>query len=327
VSAWLGTLQLAAVAAALFAGGGALGVALVHRPLVAGLRRAHPARRATAALALAGAPAAAALLGLALCLAPSLAVLLGLSADHCRTHPEHSHLCLAHPGFAPQPLLSLGLALGAGLAARAGVGAARAAARGRRWQARLAALPAATLGDARVLESESPFCFVSGLLRPRIFLSSAFVRGLSPAELSAALEHERAHARRRDALRLRLARAGAALLPRSLRNRLLAELELAGEEACDDAAARRLGDRLCVAEAILAAERLLAGRAAPPRAAAAGFGEAGVEARVRALLADPVERRRSGAAPLAWASLALLVLAAAEPLHHRTEHLLGLLLR
>lgn len=328
MSGWLGTLALAALAAGGFAAVTALGVSLAYPWLGRALRRAHPASRADAALAAALAPAALAGLALALCFAPSVLALVGLGADHCLRHAEHPHLCLIHHPFAATLPLSLGLAAAAGATAFGLGRAARREARARRWLARLdLASGAAVAPAARVVESDAAFCFTAGWVRPRIYLSSSFARALPPAQLAAALEHERAHARRRDALRLGLARALAwAHLP-AMRARILDDLALASEQACDEEAGRRLGDRLRVAEAILAAERALASAPPTPVLSASGFGQGSIAARVESLLAEPRRPSPGTLRRLLLASLLLSAPAAADPLHHATEHLLGVLLR
>lgn len=328
MTGWLGTLALAALAAGAFGALAAFGVFAGYPGLRRALHRSQPAARADAALAAALAPAAIAALGLALCFAPSALALAGLGADHCLGHAEHPHLCLIHHPFASPPLLSLAFGVGAGAAALGFARAALGEARTRRWVARLAAAPgAAFMPGVRLVESEAAFCFTAGWLRPRIHLSTAFARALAPAELTAALEHEAAHARRRDALRLRLARALAWTQLPGARARILGDLALACEQACDEEAARRLGDRLAVAEAILAAERALAGAPPAPVIAAPGFGAGSIAARVQSLVAEPASRAPGGLVPVVLATLALAAPAAAEPLHHATEHLLGLLLR
>lgn len=356
MSGRLGTLELAAFVAAL----GALATSLVaalawralRRPLARRLRAWHPARRARAALLVAVAPSLLPALLLALCLAPGVAGALGVGHDHCLAHGEHRHLCLIHPAASLGP--AAGALLLAGFAAWA-LGAGREALRVARARRTLAALRGVAPGgrlalagdpadlgddasaDLAVVGSERPFSLTVGLWRPRILLSAALVRALDPLALRVVIEHERAHARRRDALRMLVARLLSwPHLPR-LRRALLAELRLAAERACDEAAARRVGDRLRVAETIVAAERLLGAAPLPvarssplagsPLAGvlAPGFGEDAVPARVRALLAGEPAPPRPGTAWRFAAAGLLLALLLAEPLHHATEHLLALL--
>jgi beta-lactamase regulating signal transducer with metallopeptidase domain len=263
---------------------------------------------------------------LGLCLAPGVLGLLGLHADHCVQHPGHPHLCLVHPTamLTASSALLLGVLLV--LAAGGALAVALRATRTRRALAGLRNAPARCLAPGvRCIESEQAFSLTAGLGRGEIFVSSALASALAPAHLDAAIEHERAHARRRDGLR----RLAAQVLSRShlpaVRRRILAELELATEQACDEEAGRHLGDRLAVAEAILAAERLVAAAPAQRPGPLLAFGDSAVPARVHGLLADPAARP----GPAAWWMAGALVVVAAllvDPLHHATEHVLGHLL-
>ena len=58
-----------------------------------------------------------------------------------------------------------------------------------------------------VVQDERPLAFCCGLLRPRVFVSTGARQLLDEGELHAVLVHERHHARRRDPLRLLVARA------------------------------------------------------------------------------------------------------------------------
>jgi hypothetical protein len=110
-----------------------------------------------------------------------------------------------------------------------------------------------------------------------------------------------------------------------VRRELLAALALASERACDEAAAERTGDRLLVAETILAVERLHAGAAAP-RLLAASFGDGAVSARVESLLDEPAPPGDVRRAWLHAAAAAATAVALAGPFHHALEHLLGAVL-
>jgi Zn-dependent protease with chaperone function len=331
VTSSLATLALALLAGAGFALATSAALALAWPALRGILRRSHPAAAAGAALAAAVAPAALPLLLLALCFVPGLLGLAGLHADHCTHHPDHPHLCLVHATAqltGPLPgLLLLGGGLLLGGLARGGVRLARA----RRALAglRLGATGGLAPG-VRLVESDRPFSVTAGLGAGlggcEIYVSTALARALPPGQLEAVVAHERAHARRRDGLRRALARALSRIHLPGLRRRLLAELELAGERACDEEAGRQLGDRLRVAEAILAVERLLAGAPASAHPALLAFGGSSVAERVGGLLAAPPARPPRAATRLAASALLLAALLLADPLHHATEHLLGRLL-
>jgi hypothetical protein len=327
VTRWLGFLELATLAALGFGALAVCACAALWPLLRPRLRRWHPQRAARVALLMASAPAWAPALGLALCLAPGVLGGVGLGEDHCPHHGGHAHLCLHHPavaqGGAAAALLGTA-AIGSGLALLRGAGRL---ARARRSLAVLHQHASARLaGDARLLASAAPVSLSVGVLRPRVVVSQGLVDALPPAGLACVLAHERAHVRRRDALRALLASALSWPHPPRVRRALLDELRLASERACDEAAAAQAGDRLLVAETILAVEKLARRRAAGEAALACAFGESDVATRVEALLGDPVPVPRRSLAWAVAAALAALGLAAADPLHHATEHLLRTLL-
>jgi hypothetical protein len=328
VTRWLGFLELATLAALLFATLAVCASAALWPLLRRRLARWHPELAGWAAFLVATAPAWAPALGVALCLAPGVLGGAGLGEDHCTHHGDHPHLCLHHPavaqGGAAAALLG---AAGIGTAFQLLRGAGQLA-RARRVVAGLAGHdPAPFAADARLLANEAPVSLAVGILRPRIVVSQGLVAALAPAALACVLAHERAHARRRDALRALLARALSWPHPPRTRRALLDELRLAAERACDEVAAGQVRDRLLAAETILAVERL-SRQHAPAGAGALGcaFGESDVARRVEALLAEPAPAPRRRLAWAAAAALALLCLAAADPLHHATEHLLRALL-
>ena len=321
----LGTLALAVIAWIGFALATSFGCALAWPALRRPLLRVEPERRARWLLALAAAPTIVPLLLLALCLAPGFMSLVGLREDHCLRQAGHVHLCFAHPRLPLTP--PLGALLAASFAALVASGA-RGARRLARWHRELAGLRltggAGLAPGVRRIESERPFSVTLGLWRPEIVVSTALVESLSPGQLAIVLDHERAHARRRDSLW----RLVAAVLSRphapGVRRALLSELAVASEQACDEAAGRH-GDRLDVAETILAVERLLGH--GPPHPSLAGFGGSAVEERVRSLLAPRATEPPQAGGWWVGALLALGAMLLAHPLHHLTEHLLDLLLR
>jgi beta-lactamase regulating signal transducer with metallopeptidase domain len=180
---------------------------------------------------------------------------------------------------------------------------------------------------SHVVELEAPVALAVGVLRPRTIVSRGLLLALAPEQVDAVLLHERAHARRRDGLWQPIARAAALAHVPSTRRWLLGELELAAEQACDEEAAAELGDRLTVARAILRVERLLTD--APLRSAVGlRFSGGAIDTRIQGLLAPPPAAFRPGVRGLALAVLAILALTAlADPLHHLTETVAGLIAR
>lgn len=308
---------------------------LVARRLLA---RLHPEVRVRVAGGLAVAPLAVSTLSVAICLAPGLATLTGLTTDHCLTHAAHPHLCLVHATAELTATLAALFALGAGVTAILLLRGLVLAARGRKLLAHFGGLRPLPLapGVARV-QSERPFSFTIGWARPVARISSALCDALSPPQLAAVVAHEQAHVARRDPLRRLTAAVLSLVLPPAVRRGLLTELELACEQACDLAAARAVGDPLLVAEALLAAERRMAGEPAFASGNVTGVAESAIPIRVRSLLdADrgrggQPERARSGRCHgstrrtvllgLAFAAVALW---AAIPIHHAAEHLIEL---
>lgn len=61
-------------------------------------------------------------------------------------------------------------------------------------------------GRVAVVEDPAVFGFTYGFLAPRVILSSALARTMTPAELAAVLAHESVHVRGRDPLKVLLAR-------------------------------------------------------------------------------------------------------------------------
>lgn len=317
---WLG------VAALLAAGLVAAATAIAWPRLRSSLMQVAPARRARVLTAMCLAPLAAGAALVLVCLLPSLYAALWPALDHCTHHAdEHLHLCLAHP---PAAALGLTGALVGALALtvvllRGAPGLVRLL-RAHGILARLRETSAAGPGDVRSVDTDAAFSFAGGALRPTIYLSRGLQARLSAPELAAVLAHERAHVRRRDVLRRHVARLGALLHGPGTARALLSDLEVACEQACDEEAAAALGDRVQVAQAIVAVARL-SPRPPPALAAtAAGFTAEALTQRVTALLAAPTpEPAASRWHLLAAAALVLL----APALHHATETVLSLLAR
>ena len=113
---------------------------------------------------------------------------------------------------------------------------------------------AAALGiRARELETGERECFVSGILKPMVYVSRGALARLSEAELLAALHHERAHIRGRDTLVLFLLSLLGDFCPFTRRGGF--DSYHAAREAAADAAAVSSAGNLNLASALLALAR------------------------------------------------------------------------
>ena len=111
--------------------------------------------------------------------------------------------------------------------------------------------------DVEVFDHRAPLAFCSGLLRPRIYVSTRTIGLLSSEQLRAVLAHEAHHVRQRDPLRMFVSGVladGLFFAPalRRLAQRYAALAELAADRA---AAASQRGDAGPLAGALLAFER------------------------------------------------------------------------
>lgn len=190
-----------------------------------------------------------------------------------------------------------------------------------------------------VLAHNTPFAFVWGFRRLQLVMSSAVLRVLDELELRTLVEHEVAHADRRDNAAKLALEAWACLsllpLPWMLLRWRAQEIEL----LCDEVAAARTGAPLDVASALLKIGR---GISSGSRALASSFASDSallLERRVARLVelaegtiaASPVNtliaRRTSPAAVTAAFTLSIAVLYLAAPLavHHVVERAIQLL--
>ena len=164
----------------------------------------------------------------------------------------------------------------------------------------------------RLLDCEQPIACVLGLLRPTIYFSRGFVAALSPASLRVVIAHEQAHATRYDNLWLAIARIFS--IGWINRRRLLEDLELAQEQACDQVAAIAVGDTITVAETLIQCQRLAQ---APTMSCAFLRGQ--LPARIQMLL-DAQNKVLSPLTLLRFGSAALLLATAlVPPLHYAIE--------
>jgi len=313
-----------------------LASALVGAALIAGRRRLarlEPSAQSRIALAAAVAPA---FLGAVFVGGASYDRLLYGPADFC-LHLQDS--------AAPSLILLLSVAILAGRVLTYGIQTIVVILRAVRLSLVLSGASSKAFMGCMVLPVEEPQAYVLGVLKPRIYVSQGLLEQTNEDDLAPVLAHERAHAARRDPLRRLIASAGLVLhLPgiAHLLNRLLTRTQ---EMAADADAARLVGNRVRVAEALVRFARLQASSSGcdcrwrkvaealirfarlqgPVRSAAMKFGSGDLEARVRELL-DPHQRRGLSAVALVGCSAALCLLAlfAAHGLHYLAQALLRL---
>lgn len=161
------------------------------------------------------------------------------------------------------PLGIMVLTLAVGSIAATGVSAVRLVQRsGRVTRRTTVTAPAALLaaadrvgiaGHLRVFTDDSPLAYTAGLLRPRIWVSTALARGLAVDELDAVLWHEREHLLRRDPLRVLIVRVISSLFVIVPLVRVAAlRFEVAKELDADRAAVRAQRGPAALAGALVA---------------------------------------------------------------------------
>lgn len=257
-----------------------------------------------------------------------LAIQSVVGVDHCDTHGHHAHLCLQHGlAWAERPWAIAVVAAGLAIIGARGVVLFASSVRGRRLVARLRArLP----DGARVqlVPSTRVFCFVAGLRRPTIYVSTAAREALAPDEWDAMLAHETSHVAHRD-LWHRLVLEVLLLVSAPLAGIVIRERWDAATERLRDADAAEHTSSEAVASALVRMARAQA----LPRLGATGaaFTPTGAQllaTRVESLL-DGASRGEANARQLARVVIAstgaviALALVFAEPLHHALETLLG----
>lgn len=258
---------------------------------------------------------------------PSIMSLFGFVPDHCNIHDGHLHLCLIHPplpvdnGFLQFFLITL-----VGVTIYFIGTPFFDLLRAHKFQQTLmtASRPHETL-PLRVVDWVMPLALSAGIRRMRIFISSQLIQNLTQKQLEVVIAHEQAHLSRRDPLRHFIAHTFSfAHLP-WLRKELLMDFDLATEQACDEAAAVQTGDRLHVADTIIAVERQFAMCRIPPMVKS--ISGSNISARVEFLLAQPAVNESISRAYMSLLSVGVLIAAFAtmDELHHFTESVFQLM--
>lgn len=250
----------------------------------------------------------------------ALVVQATFGVDHCATHGHHAHLCFQHGAmWMDKPWVAVVVAVTSAAALGRATIAVAAYLRGSRGIRALAAVSVA-VDDVQIVASPRAFCFVA---RRGVFVSSRVWGALPLDERAAVVAHERGHVAHRDLAKRALLEALLvfAVLARPLRAAWLR----ATERLCDAHAAREVGDPEVVARAMVSMCRL-GTQPAPSFAFTPAAAE--LAARIRAVLArGPMGHR--AARSLAWfgiagcIALAIAGFAAATPIHHAFETLLG----
>ncbi|MGM0633619.1 MAG: M48 family metalloprotease [Pseudomonadota bacterium] len=289
----------------------------LHRPFRPVLFRLHPASASAVLLTLCAAPFLVSLLGAVLLYLPQTESALVSQHCHedCAAHaPVTASLAVAVTGLAASGLL---LVLLAGRAARHLV-------RAMQLTRQLRPLSRSQGAGYRELDSGQPVVFTLGWLRPDVYVSRGLIDRCDNSDLQVILAHERAHRRRRDNLRILIGRLLCLVAPLSWKQRVLDDLELLSEQACDFAAARRFGT-VSVAGTLVRVKRILQDTFMDSPELQR-FTGAEVEARVRALLGSG-ERVLLGPLQLGilLAVILTLIVLGVEPMHHATEWALGLI--
>lgn len=282
------------------------------------LQRLGPMAERRAAGAVAMAPVVVAMIAVA-----ALVVQSTLGVDHCEVHDHHAHLCFTHGArWLERAWVVVALAVAAATFIGRAVITAASYVRGARSIRSLHAI-SHPHGNVRIVESDRAFCFVA---RRGVFVSSRVWSALPAGERDALVAHEQAHVRHGD-LAKRVALEVLLLFTAPLvAERVRAAWLRASERLCDAHAATVVGDPETVARAMVSMCRI--GSDHPASAFAFTPTVQELAARIQAVLAGgPLGHRAAsvlgGVALVACLLLGVVGVAAAEPIHHAFETLLG----
>lgn len=254
----------------------------------------------------------------------ALAPSFGWVADHCMSQHGHPHICVAHHVREwPQVSLLVLVLLGVSRCAWTFVERGRALWVANKLNRSLAKVSQADeTSGALVVPADGGNAFVLGLWRPTLYTTRGLWHGPDTVYRDVVLAHEQAHLLRRDGLhRFFAGLCLCAHLP-GISTWLAQRLAEAQEMAADDAAAAAVGDRILVADALVALAR---STSRVPLATA--FSQSNLVARVHHLLSPPKERQLLKPESVALGAFVSLlgVAGSAEAIHHGVEIMLGVL--
>ena len=237
--------------------------------------------------------------------------------SHC--HQE----CVSHvPMLHSEELAMFGLLLGGGVLLSLAWRCVNTLSKSRQLSTQFKHL-SRDLGAYQQLKGAVPLVFTLGWWHPRIYVSEGLEKACSNTDMSIILLHENAHQKRRDNLRLLLAKLCSVILYRVGATKMMSDLQLLTEQACDFSAAEKFG-YVNVAETLLKVKRLIKQTSSMPTGALA-FAETDVELRIKALLKA---QQRLQLYPwqlgLIVCSLLVFMSLLISPLHHGSEWLITL---
>tara|TARA_R110002110_G_scaffold147129_2_gene337533 strand:+ start:238300 stop:239307 length:1008 start_codon:yes stop_codon:yes gene_type:complete len=199
---------------------------------------------------------------LLIALLPSLLEILGISSDHCLGHPEgHLHFCLIHLQAPVNSLFIWGpgiiyLATLLIMLSHLCVDFCEIL----RFKRKINNFhPKRIDTDLFLLNTTTPLALCCGIRKQQIFLSTGLTDKLNKDEYKIVIKHERAHIKRKDALKKLLARSFSLTHLPSIRRKLLSSLILANEQACDNASILQHQDKTKAAELLVKIEKLYQG--------------------------------------------------------------------
>ncbi|MDX8388328.1 MAG: M56 family metallopeptidase [Ghiorsea sp.] len=321
---YLGLIQLGLLASVGFAFLTAL-ISTIAYPLARQrLSAMSPALRSNVLLTWLIAPALIGVVLTTFTFLPSLLSLLGFSSDHCTIHDGHLHLCLFHP---PLPMdnitiqVCLVVLLGI-VPISIGKHIFKLLQTYKVQRSLMIASKPYVVQGVYVVDWDMPLALSIGIRHMKIFISSQLIQALSPKQLEIVLAHEQAHLNRKDSLRHFIAHTVSFFHFPWLRSNMLMDFDLATEQACDEAAVKKAGNRLNVADTILIVERLFS--ANRPPFMAMSISGSNIPSRVEALLVPPPTHKSLSKTHVVLALFGLLffTLAMMGNLHHFTESVL-----